>query len=173
MATDYKTVIGLEALEREFEQLAKLARPVRNTGPGLFSAPAVKPAQVSPKIFDYADENNLHALISVQAEKGEPLVKYYDLSDKPKMSPDSVREMARKFIEACRKTEDWHTYFSDHREHELRAVAEWTAASVDERPANPPLSRPKALPEERLEDAKKFVEGVNAEPTLTTAPGKS
>lgn len=173
MATEYKMVNGLEALEREFEQLIKKARPTGGSRPGFFSSQP-KPAQLSPTVIDYTDksEHDVHALISVRVEKGEPSIRYCDVGEKPKVSPEGVQELAQKFIEACRRTDDWHHYFSDKRALDLRAFAEWTAASVNERPVDPPLVKPKATADERYADGREFVEAAKVEPTLTSTAGR-
>ncbi len=172
MATEYKMVQGMEALELEFEQLTKQVRPAKSFGPGLFSAKS-KPAQVMPKVFEFMEkgEYDVHALISVRADNGKPSVRYYDVGEKPKVSSEKVQDMARKFIQACQKSQDWHNYFNDHRATELKAFAAWTEAEVETRPLNPPVSKPKATVEERLADGKRFVEATTVEPALISKPG--
>jgi hypothetical protein len=172
MATEYK-MVNTEALEREFERLTKQVRPAKSFGPGLFSAHQ-KLAQVTPTIFEYVDkgEHDIHALIGVRADNGKPSVRYYDIGEKPKVSSEKIQDMARKFIQACQKSQDWHNYFNDHRATELKAYAAWTEAEVETRPLNPPVSKPKATVEERLADGKRFVETTTVEPTLISTPGK-
>lgn len=169
MDIEYKKIDGSEALEREFGQLAKQARPAGGARPGLFSAQP-KPAQLEPQFFDYTN-GGTHALISARADKGEPLVRYFDVAENPRVSPHNVQEMARQFIEACRKTSDWHQYFGDNKSAATAELAKWSATPADERPLNPPGMEPKSLPD-RLADGRKFVEATIAEPVLTPASGK-
>ena len=162
---EYKKLNGLEALEREFEQLTKMVRPTGKSGPGFFSASAApRPANIPPQLFDY--EGDVHALIGAKVDRGNPSVCWYDVGDKPKVSPDNEQALIQKFIEACHTQDDWHAHFNDHRLDELKAFAAWTAASVDERPAQPPKTIPKTSLDQRLEDAKEFVERTITGPTL-------
>lgn len=157
MAIDYKSIVGSEALEREFEQLTKQARPAGGAKPGLFSA-APKPAQLDPNFIDYKN-GAAHALIGVSAEKGEPQVRYFDVAENPRVSPQNVQAMAQKFIEACRKSGDWRKYFIDNKSAVMAELARWSATPADERPLNPPGSEPKSEPE-RIAEGKRFVEAM-------------
>lgn len=169
MATEYKMINGSEALEREFQQLANHVRPAGAARPGLFSA-APKPAQMEPRFFDYTN-GGTHALISVRADRGEPLVRYFDIAENPRVSPHNVQEMARKYIEACRKTNDWRQYFGDNKSAAITELAKWSATSADERPLNPPGMEPKSLPE-RLAEGRRFVEATITESVFIPTSAK-
>jgi hypothetical protein len=169
MENQYKTIVGSEALEREFEQLIQQARPVGGARLGLFSAQP-KPAQLKPQFFDYTN-GAVHALISARADHGEPLVRYFDLGENPRVSPQHVQVAAQKLIEACRKTGHWRDYFGDNKSAVTAELVRWSAAPVDERPLNPPGSESKSQAE-RFAEGKRFIEASLMTPEHLATPGK-
>jgi len=164
MEQTYTKLVGSEALQQEFSKLAeevqsKAARPSGGFSRMFASKPKAVPTQLDTHLYDYLN-GNTHALISVAVENGKPLVKYCDVGDMPRVSPNNVRSAVQAFVESFPHAGNWRDRFQDHQAAFSHEHAAWTDTSSNDRELHSPGTEIKSAAE-RFEEGKRFVEGVH------------